>query len=128
MNWIAQDAPLIIEAAAKSQLGVFSLAITSLSSIAYYFFRNEPWKIKLPVFIFLFLGVSALGYSVIQNVPANNKMAKETNIPVPSPAEKETDDTVVEIDTMPTQDSQRTNEDKLKERWFSMYGKQWEGE
>lgn len=128
MNWIAQDVPLIIEAAAKSQLGVFSLAIIALSSIAYYFFRNAPWNIKLGVFIILFSGVSALGFSIIQNIPSKSRMAKEISVPVPPSVENDFSPPSEEINRVISQKRVTTKEDKLKQKWLDMFGKQWTGE
>lgn len=128
MNWIAQNVPLIIESAAKSQLGIFSLAIIALSSIAYYFFRKAPWKIKQRVFILLFIGVSVLGFSVIQNIPVNSAIAKEINVPVPPSVENEINAPLEGINNISAQDRTITKEDKLKQKWLSMFGKQWTGE
>jgi len=50
---------------------MLSLAITALSIIALHFFSGESWKIKLPIFIFLFSGVNAIEYTAAQNIVEN---------------------------------------------------------
>ena len=56
--------PEVIEAAAKSTLGAFSLMILVLGFIVLVFFRRSPIWAKLVVFVMLFVGVSGYGYSL----------------------------------------------------------------
>lgn len=133
MDGFTQEVSLIIEAAAKSPLGILSLAITALSIIAFHFFKNEGWIIKLPVFLFLFLGVSAIGYAVIQNIPENqNNVSKKnevratpTNITQVSSA-KAPENKSIQAEPLATVSISKSVDDKLKDKWATRFGTKWE--
>lgn len=76
MEWLTtliEDAPNIIQEAAKSTLGILALLIISLAVIAILFFRTANEKIRLVVFIFLFVGVVGYSYAIIRISDPRNR-------------------------------------------------------
>jgi hypothetical protein len=61
MDKIIEHLPAIITAAAQSFLGTFALLSVALSVLAYFFFAKAREKVKVGVFVLLFLGV--LGFA-----------------------------------------------------------------
>ena len=61
MDKIAEHLPAIISAAAQSLLGTFALLSVVLSVLAYFFFAKAREKVRVGVFVLLFLGV--LGFA-----------------------------------------------------------------
>ena len=72
--------PELIKAAAGSPLGVLSLMVLVVSSIALAFFRDADPKIRLTVFILIFAGAAAFAAAVM--------MQKPTPVPGPVPEPK----------------------------------------
>ena len=61
MDKIAEHLPVIISAAAQSLLGTFALLSVVLSVLAYFFFAKAREKVRVGIFVLLFLGV--LGFA-----------------------------------------------------------------
>jgi hypothetical protein len=61
MDKLAEHLPSIISAAAQSLLGTFALLAVALSVLAYFFFAKAREKVRVGVFVLLFLGV--LGFA-----------------------------------------------------------------
>lgn len=68
-NW-----PAIIEQASKSPLGILALMILVMSLIALIWFRNEPARTKVLIFLALLVGVILYGWT-ISHASANAGLA-----------------------------------------------------
>jgi hypothetical protein len=69
MDKIIEHLPAIITAAAQSFLGTFALLSVALSVLAYFFFAKAREKVKVGVFVLLFLGV--LGFATAKALHAD---------------------------------------------------------
>jgi len=69
MNSLFQNAPQIIEAAAKSTLGLVALMIFFLGILSLVFFRKESVKTKLGIFAAIFLGIVFFCIAFIKATP-----------------------------------------------------------
>jgi len=56
--------PAIIEQASKSPLGIFALMIVLISALGYIFFKSAGPKVKVPIFLVMFAGVTAYGVAI----------------------------------------------------------------
>lgn len=65
--------PNILAEAAKSPLGISALVILVLAFLAYGLFRRENSKIKVRIFLFIFIGfiAAAITIIIIENMPEN---------------------------------------------------------
>ncbi len=61
MDKLIESLPGIISAAAQSQLGILALLSVSLSLLAYFFFARASEKVRVGIFVLLFLGVLGFG-------------------------------------------------------------------
>ena len=61
MDKLTERLPEIITAAAQSHLGILALLSISLSVLAYFFFAKASEKVKVGIFVLLFLGVFGFG-------------------------------------------------------------------
>jgi hypothetical protein len=75
-----ENIPAIISAAAQSILGILALIIIALSLLAYVFFKNETAKVKIVIFILLFLGTVGFGYAVLQSAENFNSDGIEPGV------------------------------------------------
>jgi hypothetical protein len=66
MDALAQRLPEIITAAAQSYLGILALLSVALSLLAYFFFARASEKVKVGIFVLLFLGVIAFGAAMFR--------------------------------------------------------------
>lgn len=66
MDALAQRLPEIITAAAQSYLGILALLSVALSLLAYFFFAKASEKVKVGIFVLLFLGVIAFGAAMFR--------------------------------------------------------------
>lgn len=66
MDAIAQRLPEIITAAAQSYLGIFALLSVALSLLAYFFFAKASEKVKVGIFVLLFVGVIGFGVAMFR--------------------------------------------------------------
>lgn len=61
MDKLMENLPEIITAAAQSYLGILALLSISLSVLAYVFFAKASEKVRVGIFVLLFLGVIGFG-------------------------------------------------------------------
>jgi len=66
MDKLAESLPAIIIAAAQSYLGILALLSIALSILAYAFFAKASEKIKVVIFILLFIGVVGFGTAMFR--------------------------------------------------------------
>jgi len=66
MNALIDRLPEIITAAAQSYLGILALLSVALSLLAYFFFAKAREKIKVGIFVLLFIGVTAFGAAMFR--------------------------------------------------------------
>jgi len=66
MDGLFEHLPEIISAAAQSLLGTFALLGVALSALAYVFFAKAREKVRVGVFVLLFLGVLGFGVSMFR--------------------------------------------------------------
>ena len=61
MDKLIERLPEIITSAAQSYLGTLALLSVALSALAYFFFAKASEKVKVGIFVLLFLGVLGFG-------------------------------------------------------------------
>ena len=66
MDKLAESLPSIITAAAQSYLGILALLSIALSALAYAFFAKASEKVKVVIFILLFMGVLGFGAAMFR--------------------------------------------------------------
>ncbi|GEM_PF-5361771 len=79
-----QYIPDIIKEAATSPLGLLALMIIALAILAFFFFRDAPTKVKLSIFLLLFLGVAVFAAKVVSK--ANEVAASQARENTPAPS------------------------------------------
>ncbi len=62
---VVKTVPEIIRAASATNLGILALLILVLALFGFYFFRKSGTGYQLVVFVLMFAGVSAFGFSAI---------------------------------------------------------------
>jgi hypothetical protein len=84
MDALAQRLPEIITAAAQSYLGIFALLSVALALLAYFFFAKASEKVKVGIFVLLFVGVIGFGVAMFrashdatQSAPVSAALSKE---------------------------------------------------
>jgi hypothetical protein len=78
MDKLVERLPEIITAAAQSHLGILALLSVALSVLAYFFFAKASEKVKVGIFVMLFIGVIAFGvamFRVSNDPPATGRAA-----------------------------------------------------
>jgi dolichyl-phosphate-mannose--protein O-mannosyl transferase len=90
MDKIFEHLPEIIGAAAQSLLGTFALLSVVLSVLAYFFFAKAREKVKVVIFVLLFLGVVGFAIAMFrvsagvsittQSIPSKTELSKEAMI------------------------------------------------
>lgn len=78
MDKLVESLPQIITAAAQSYLGILALLVVALSILAFFFFAKASEKVKVGIFVMLFLGVVAFGaamFRVSNGTPAPSEAA-----------------------------------------------------
>jgi len=83
MDALFENAPKIIEQAAKSPLGLFALMILVLAVLGYFFFKESSEITRLIIFIMMFSGVCIFGFAIFRAVPEKGPI---TPVPVVEPA------------------------------------------
>ena len=83
MDKLIDRLPEIINAAAQSHLGILALLSVALSILAYVFFAKASEKVRVGIFVLLFLGVMGFGVAMFR-VSADVPIAQQ---PVASKAE-----------------------------------------
>jgi hypothetical protein len=71
LNSFPESLPGIIEQAAKSPFGILALMIIGLAILAFFFFRDADVKVRVVIYVMLFLGVVAFGVVVMQQARKN---------------------------------------------------------
>lgn len=66
MDKLIEGLPEIITAAAQSHLGILALLSVALSVLAFLFFAKASEKVKVGIFVMLFLGVMAFGVAMFR--------------------------------------------------------------
>jgi hypothetical protein len=66
MDALTERLPEIITAAAQSYLGILALLSVALSLLAYFFFAKASEKVKVGIFVLLFLGVIAFSVAMFR--------------------------------------------------------------
>lgn len=66
MEKLAAHLPEIITAAAQSQLGMLALLSIALSVLAYFFFARASEKVRVGIFVLLFLGVAGFAAAMFR--------------------------------------------------------------
>jgi len=66
MDKLAESLPQIITAAAQSHLGILALLSVALSFLAYVFFARASEKVRVGIFVLLFLGVLGFGAAMFR--------------------------------------------------------------
>lgn len=70
MDKLIKYAPKIIEAAAKSPLGIFALMILAMSVLGAMFFRDASEPTRAGIFVLMLVGVAAFGFAAIRSMPS----------------------------------------------------------
>lgn len=76
MEKLIERLPEVITAAAQSYLGILALLSVALSVLAYFFFAQASEKVKVGIFVLLFLGVLGFGgamFRVSTDVPISSQ-------------------------------------------------------
>ena len=76
MDKLTEQLPAIITAAAQSQLGILALLSISLSVLAYFFFAGASEKVKVGIFVLLFLGVVGFGAAMFRVAAKATEVAR----------------------------------------------------
>ena len=81
-----QSLPGVIEAAAKSPLGVMALMAILIAAIAYTFFKEASSALKSIIFLVLFAGVVGFGFSVSKSLgsAASGGIQSKPSVPASS--------------------------------------------
>jgi hypothetical protein len=69
MDSLVEHLPQIITAAAQSPLGILALLSVALAVLAYFFFATASEKIKVGIFVLLFLGVAGFAAALFRAAP-----------------------------------------------------------
>ena len=80
MDKLIERLPEIITAAAQSHLGILALLSVALSVLAYFFFARASEKVRVGIFVLLFLGVFGFGTAMFR------ESAPIAHLPGPSQA------------------------------------------
>ena len=82
MDKLTEHLPEIINAAAQSPLGTLALLSVALSVLAYFFFAKASEKVKVGIFVLLFLGVLGFGGAIFREsvLPQPASLSKEAKI------------------------------------------------
>jgi hypothetical protein len=86
---LTEHLPAIIAAAAQSYLGILALLSVALSVLAYFFFAGASEKVKVGIFVLLFMGVVGFGAAMFRASgkavePAQPRPVTDTS-PQPAP-------------------------------------------
>ena len=67
MENLIESAPIIIEQAAKSPLGIFALMILAISVLGFFFFRGSSEWSRIVIFVMMLAGVFAFGIAIFRS-------------------------------------------------------------
>ena len=90
MDKLIDRLPDIINAAAQSQLGILALLSIALSVLAYFFFAKAAVKVRVWIFVLLFLGVFGFGVAMFRVSPGTSGAAPPVASERPLSAEAKT--------------------------------------
>lgn len=76
MDKLTEHLPAIIAAAAQSHLGILALLSVALSVLAYFFFAGASEKVKVGIFVLLFLGVVGFGAAMFRAAAKATEVAQ----------------------------------------------------
>ena len=79
MDKLIEQLPQIITAAAQSYLGILALLSVALAVLAYFFFASASEKVKVGIFVLLFLGVAGFGAAMFRAAPTAAGAAHDTS-------------------------------------------------
>ena len=79
MDKLIKHAPKIIEAAAKSPLGIFALMILAMSVLGAIFFRDASEPTRAGIFILMLVGVAAFGFAAVRSMPRDTPKPQESS-------------------------------------------------
>jgi hypothetical protein len=90
MDSFLENAPKIIEEAAKSTLGLFALMILVLAFLSYTFFRHASIQIRTTIFILMFIGAMSYGFTIFRTITPTyiEKIPLSENFEKPPKTEK----------------------------------------
>ena len=77
MDKLIEHLPQIITAAAQSYLGILALLSVALAVLAYFFFASASEKVKVGIFVLLFLGVAGFGAAMFRVAPTATEAARD---------------------------------------------------
>jgi hypothetical protein len=66
----AERLPEVITAAAQSHLGILALLSIALSFLAFFFFAKASEKVRVAIFVLLFLGTAGFAVAMFRAAPA----------------------------------------------------------
>ena len=84
MDKLIEHLPQIITAAAQSYLGILALLSVALAVLAYFFFASASEKVKVGIFVLLFLGVAGFGTAMFRAAPTATDATHDAS-PKPAP-------------------------------------------
>jgi hypothetical protein len=70
MDELSKRLPEIITAAAQSHLGILALLSIALSLLAFFFFAKASEKVRVGIFVLLFLGAAGFAVAMFRASPA----------------------------------------------------------
>jgi hypothetical protein len=79
MDKLLEQLPQIITAAAQSYLGILALLSVALAVLAYFFFASASEKVKVGIFVLLFLGVAGFGAAMFRVAPKTTEATRDTS-------------------------------------------------
>lgn len=86
MDKLIEQLPEIITAAAQSYLGILALLSVALAVLAYFFFASASEKVKVGIFVLLFLGVAGFAAALFRAAPTPADATHGASaIPAPDP-------------------------------------------
>jgi hypothetical protein len=69
MDKLAERLPEVITAAAQSHLGILALLSIALSFLAFFFFAKASEKVRVAIFVLLFLGATGFAVAMFRAAP-----------------------------------------------------------
>ena len=76
MDKLLENLPAIISAAAQSHLGILALLSVALSVLAYFFFAGASEKVKVGIFVLLFLGVAGFATAMFRSAATASEVVQ----------------------------------------------------
>ena len=86
MEQLTQNAPSIIEQAARSPLGILALMILALSALGFFLFRSASERTRAIVFALMFVGVASFGAATVRSASRVLPPAADATAPTLRPS------------------------------------------